>query len=96
MTTITTLADEWQARLTRDLEPILSAKDPRPKLSAYHDMPFAIFQYPATAEFALREEVALLATRLTQKHGKRVTVLSLATLMEQAITSQVSLAGVQL
>lgn len=91
MMTTATLADEWPARLMRDLEPILSAKDPRPRLSAYHDMPFAIFQYPETAEFALRQEVALLATRLTQKHGKRVTVVSLSELMKTAITSQVAL-----
>lgn len=91
MTTMTTGTDDWQARLTRDLEPILSAKDPRPKLSAYHDMPFAIFQYPETAEFAVRHEVGLLSTRLQQKHGKRVTVVSLAELMEKAITAQVPL-----
>ena len=32
-------------RLTQDLEPILRLPDPRTKISAYHDMPYAIFRY---------------------------------------------------
>ena len=34
------------------LEPILESADPRPAISTYHDMPFAIFHYPAADEFA--------------------------------------------
>jgi hypothetical protein len=90
MTTITD--DYWKTRLTETLEPLLGVKDPRPKISAYHDMPFAIFQYPQTAEFEIRKDVALLKTRLEQGHGKRVNVISLAALMERALSSQKPLA----
>ena len=68
---------EWQARLTNDLEPLLSLPDPRPRISAYDNLPFAIFLYPPEQEFAVREESARLATRLGNK-GKRVTRVSLA------------------
>ena len=36
---------DWQERLTADLEPKLRVLDPRPLISAYHDMPYAIFRY---------------------------------------------------
>jgi hypothetical protein len=78
--------DPMQDRLQRDLEPILAAPDPRVKLSAYHDMPYAIFRYDADEEFALRREVGLLETRLTQK-GKRVTRISLAECLDAAMRS---------
>jgi hypothetical protein len=38
---------DWRERLTADLEPKLRVPDPRPLISAYHDMPYAIFRYPA-------------------------------------------------
>ena len=38
--------------------------DPRPAISAYHDMPYAIFRYPPEDELAVRQEMALLRTRL--------------------------------
>lgn len=78
------MTDEWKRRLTETLEPVLAAPDPRPQLSAYHNMPFAIFRYPPEVEFALREEVRLLATRLEQG-GKRVTMISLAERMQAAL-----------
>ena len=40
--------NDWKRRLTDILEPILQLPDPRPKISAYDDMPYAIFQYPPT------------------------------------------------
>lgn len=76
---------DWKKRLTEDLEPILSAPDPRPGISAYHDMPYAIFQYPPEAEFDLRHELYLLRTRLDTNHGKRVTTISLAERLRAAI-----------
>lgn len=79
-----------QARLTRDLEPLLTLSDPRTKLSAYHDMPYAIFRYDPGEEFALRAQVTLLETRLEQR-GKRVTRISLAECLESAMLSQRSL-----
>ena len=39
------LTEPMFKRLTEDLEPVLSLRDPREKISAYHDMPFAIFRY---------------------------------------------------
>ena len=76
--------NDWKQRLTNALEPILREADPRPKISAYHNMPYAIFLYPPDDEFALREEVAMLRTRLEQA-GKRMTVISLATCLELAL-----------
>ena len=74
---------DWKRRLTRDLEPVLMAEDPRPQISAYHDMPYAIFRYLPEHEFAVRREVALLRTRLEQA-GKRVTTISLARCLQDA------------
>jgi hypothetical protein len=78
---------DWKDRLTQSLEPVLKQADPRPHISAYHDMPYAIFQYPPEAEFALRREVSLLTTRLAQA-GKRVTRISLAECMYEALAAE--------
>lgn len=75
---------DWKDRLLNQLEPVLRQADPRPGLSAYHDMPYAIFRYPPEDEFAVRQEAALLRTRLEQV-GKRVTKISLATCMYEAL-----------
>lgn len=75
---------DWKKRLTKDLEPILRSKDPRPQISAYHNMPYAIFRYLPEAEFALRTETSLLRTRLEQS-GKRVTFISLAKCLDRAL-----------
>lgn len=75
---------DWRHRLTHDLEPALALPDPRPAISAYHDMPFAIFVYPPEDELALRKELALLRTRLDKK-GKHVTPVSLARLLFDAL-----------
>lgn len=64
-------------RLKRDLEPVLASSDPRPAISAYHDMPYALFRYDPEAEFQLRRELTMLCTRLEQA-GKRVVRISLA------------------
>jgi hypothetical protein len=81
------VSDDWKARLTERLEPVLAASDPRPRISAYHDMPYAIFRYLPEDEFAVRKEVALLRTRLEQA-GKRVTTISLAECMQSAIEAE--------
>lgn len=78
---------DWKERLTGRLEPILAMPDPRPAISAYHDMPYAIFCYPPEAEFALRQELSLLRTRLSQK-GKRVTTISLAECLQAALDAE--------
>jgi len=78
---------DWIERLKQDLEPILRQKDPRPNISAYHDMPYAIFRYPPEKEFAVREEVALLRIRLEQA-GKRVIMISLADCLSEALEAE--------
>ena len=78
---------DWKKRLTGNLEPVLREPDPRPSISAYHDMPYAIFWYPPEVEFALRAEVTLLCTRLDQA-GKRVTVISLAECLQEALEAE--------
>ncbi len=74
-------------RLREALEPILELSDPRRQLSAYHDMPYALFRYDPEEEFELRKQVTLLETRLTQK-GKRVLRISLAECLDEALKSQ--------
>src|SRR5882672_7527718 len=74
-------------RIKHVLEPILELKDPRERISAYHDMPYALFRYDPEEEFDLRKQVTLLETRLTQK-GKRVKRISLAECLDQAMRSQ--------
>jgi Domain of unknown function (DUF1788) len=81
------LADPMPNRLREDLEPVLVLADPREKLSAYHDMPYAIFHYNPEEEFELRKQITLLGTRLTQK-GKRVSRISLAQCLDEAMRSQ--------
>ena len=79
--------DPMVERLKNDLEPILSLPDPREQISAYHDMPYAIFHYPPREEFTLRKELDMLDTRLTSM-GKRVTRISLAECLEEAMATQ--------
>lgn len=79
--------NDFEKRLRRDLEPLLSSPDPREKISAHHDMPYALFRYDPEQEFPLRRELTMLTTRLTQK-GKRVTRISLAECLHDAMTSQ--------
>jgi len=78
---------DWKQRLTGNLEPALQQQDPRPHISAYHDMPFAMFCYPETEELPLRQELELLKTRL-EGAGKRVTVVSLAECLEECLQRQ--------
>jgi hypothetical protein len=74
-------------RIRNTLEPILDLTDPRERLSAYHDMPYALFRYEPEEEFELRKQISLLETRLTQK-GKRVSRISLAQCLDEAMRCQ--------
>jgi hypothetical protein len=74
-------------RIKQDLEPVLEMPDPRERISAYHDMPYALFRYAPEDEYELRKQVTLLETRLTQK-GKRIKRISLAECLEEAMSSQ--------
>lgn len=78
---------DLEHRLKHALEPILEQRDPRERLSAYHDMPYAIFRYDPEEEFELRRQVSLLETRLTQK-GKRIRRISLAECLTAAMRTQ--------
>ena len=78
---------DLERRLKHILEPILELADPRGRISAYHDMPYALFRYEPDEEFELRKQITLLETRLTQK-GKRVERISLAKCLDEAMRSQ--------
>ena len=64
-----------------------------PRISAYHDLPFAIFRYDPTDEYLARKEVALLATRLDHR-GRRAHFISLAEMLWRAIRETEGVAGV--
>ena len=74
-------------RIRHSLEPVLELADPRKRISAYHDMPYALFRYDPEEEFELRTQVTLLETRLTQK-GKRIQRISLSQCLDEAMRSQ--------
>lgn len=73
-------------RLTKVLEPVLASDDPREQMSAYHDMPYALFRYDPEDEFELRSQISMLDTRLSQG-GKRVSRISLAECLTAAMSS---------
>lgn len=50
-----------------------------PRISVYHDLPFAILRYDPEEEWELRKQVKLLTTRLREA-GKEVAMISLARL----------------
>jgi hypothetical protein len=81
---------DWRQRLTTRLETVLETTDPRPAISTYHDMPFAIFHYPPSEEFPLRGELSLMRTRLEQK-GKKITTISLAERLQAALSEEFTL-----
>ncbi len=81
------MSTDWEQRLIGQLEPILMQQDPRPQMSAYHDMPYAIFRYSPEDEFAVRKGVTLLRTRL-QQAAKRVTTISLAECMQAGLEAE--------
>lgn len=78
---------DLEHRIRQSLEPVLELADPRPRISAYHDMPYAIFRYDPEAEFELRKQVTLLETRLSQK-GKHITRILLSDCLDEAMRSQ--------
>src|SRR5215813_4830505 len=78
---------DLEPRIKHSLEPVLELPDPRQRLSAYHDMPYALFRYDPEEEFDLRKQVTMLETRLTQK-GKRIKRVSLAECLDEAMRSQ--------
>jgi Domain of unknown function (DUF1788) len=55
-----------------------------PRISVYHDLPFAILRYDPADEWELRREVKLLATRL-EAAGKEVHIIPMSELLWRAI-----------
>jgi hypothetical protein len=55
-----------------------------PRISVYHDLPFAILRYEPTEEWELRREARLLATRL-EAFGKEVHSIPMSDLLWLAI-----------
>jgi hypothetical protein len=78
---------EFEHRLKHDLEPILQSRDPRERLSVYHDMPFAIFRYDPEEELELRRQMMRLKTRL-ELQGKLVHLISLAECLDFAMEAE--------
>src|SRR5271165_3026259 len=74
-------------RIKMSLEPILELADPRERISAYHDMPYALCRYEPEEKFELRKQITLLETRLQQK-GKGVNPLALPQCLHEAMQSQ--------
>lgn len=64
------------------LENDLMAEPPR--ISVYHDLPFAIFRYDPEEEWALRRGARLLATRLGEA-GKSTCIIHMSELLWKAI-----------
>ena len=55
-----------------------------PRISVYHDLPFAILRYGPANEWELRREIKLLATRL-EAVGKEIELISMSELLWRAI-----------
>ena len=55
------------------------------RISAYHDLPFAIFRYDPWLEFESRKFIRLLAIFLEQNYQKRITFFSLGEILWKVI-----------
>lgn len=55
-----------------------------PRISVYHDLPFAIFRYDPDEEWTLRREARLLATRLGEV-GKNTQIIHMSDLLWKAV-----------
>jgi len=59
-------------------------KSDPPRISAYHDLPFAIFRYDPEEEWTLRREARLMATRL-EESGRKVSIIPMSVFLWKAI-----------
>ena len=55
-----------------------------PRISAYHDLPFAILRYDPDTEFQARKQISLFATRV-QNAGRKVHIISIARILWSTI-----------
>jgi hypothetical protein len=75
----------WKRRLTERLEPILKSPNLAKEISTYQGVPFGLFAYPPTAERDVRREVRMLAIRIEHETPRRVTMISMADLLWEAV-----------
>jgi hypothetical protein len=68
-------------------------KEVPPRISVYHDLPFAILRYDPAEEWELRREVKLLATRLIAA-GRDVHLIPMSELLWRAIDETEGMAEV--
>ena len=59
-------------------------KENPPRISVYHDLPFAIFRYAPGEEWLIRREARFLARRLDEA-GKKTCIVHMSDLLWQAI-----------
>jgi hypothetical protein len=57
-------------RIKTSLEPILALADPRERISAYHDMPYALFRYEPEEEFELASKSVCWRRGLLKRGGE--------------------------
>lgn len=76
----------------RNLEADLSAQPRRHAI--YSDLPFAVFVYPPGEEWEFRHEMHLLKIRLENEGACRVSLLSIADLLWQAIDESEGMAAI--
>ena len=76
---------EWRRRLLERLEPLLKSSRLLSEISTYQGVPFALFVYRPTAELEVRRELGLLSTRIETESSRRVHVISMAELVDEAI-----------
>lgn len=70
----------------KGLTPLLQRRDTATAISAYHNLPYAIFHYDPADEWELRKALRLLATDLDNR-GKRVTFVSLAECLDEVLSA---------
>ncbi len=70
----------------RKLEEDLVAEPSR--ISASHDLPFAIFRYDPEDEFELRKQLRLFSFGLDQNHGRQVHFVSLSELVWKVVSEE--------
>jgi len=84
-------ADDLRHRI-RELEQDLVSQPAR--ISAYHDLPFAILRYDPPDEYLMRREAVLLATRLQENHRRHVTFISIGEILWRAIRETEGVAAI--
>jgi hypothetical protein len=77
------MQDNFSANLFKQLTEDILANPMR--ISAHHDMPFAILCYPAIEEMAARKQIRLCAARVGESGNSTVRFLSIAQLFWDSI-----------